>query len=137
MATPRKTSLAGLVALLVFALTATLAQEFKELPCTSPPVNGRICVSEEILNRFLVTRVAPQNPNAAKPESEVVLHVIVGKDGRAEKVSLISGDSSVAHSAISAVKKWLFTVAPFQRLSSVCVPVRLVLDVGEAIESRQ
>jgi Gram-negative bacterial TonB protein C-terminal len=108
MATPRKTSLAGLVALLVFALTATVAQEFKELPCTSPPVNGRICVSEEILNRFLVTRVAPQNLNAAKPESEVVLHVIVGKDGRAEKVSLISGDSSVARSAISAVKKWLF-----------------------------
>jgi Gram-negative bacterial TonB protein C-terminal len=33
---------------------------------------------------------------------------IVGKDGRAEKVSLISGDSSVARSAISAVKKWLF-----------------------------
>jgi hypothetical protein len=100
----------------LFNSTMALGQETRsarttegESPCALHPVNGRICVSEEILYRFLVKRVAPKLPDAANGNSEMVLHLIVGKyGGKPARIAVISEHSAVARSVVRAVKQWIF-----------------------------
>jgi TonB family protein len=72
------------------------------------PVNGRICVSEKILHDLLVQRVAPKLPDTPNANGEVALHLVVAKNGRPARISVISGDPALTHSAVRAVKQWLF-----------------------------
>jgi TonB family protein len=44
-------------------------------------------------------------PNA---NSEVVLHLVIGKNGRPARISVISGDPALTRSVVRAVRKWLF-----------------------------
>jgi TonB family protein len=104
-----------IVLLLLFCSAIVLEPETRstettdhESPCTLHPVNGRICVSEKILYGFRVRRVAPKVPDKANATGEVVLHLIVAKNGKPERVSLISGDPALGRSAVRAVKQWLF-----------------------------
>ena len=100
--------------LLLFSAIA-LEQEIRstettdlESPCALHPVNGCICVSEKILYGFRVRRVVPKIPDKASAKGEVVLHLIVAKNGKPRRISLISGDPALARSAVRAVKRWLF-----------------------------
>jgi TonB family protein len=77
-------------------------------PCNLHPVNGRICVSEKILHDLLVQRVAPKLPDTPNANGEVALHLVVAKNGRPARISVISGDPALTHSAVRAVKQWLF-----------------------------
>jgi len=79
-----------------------------EAPCASHPVNGRICVSEKILYGFRLRRVSPKVTDTPNANGEVVLHLIVAKNGKPGRISLISGDPSLARSSVRAVKQWLF-----------------------------
>jgi TonB family protein len=104
-----------IVLLSLFASVVALGQETRsaetterESPCTLHPVNGRICVSEKILYGFLVRRVAPKFPDAANANGEVVLHLVVAKNGKPARISVISGNSALARFAVRAVKQWLF-----------------------------
>jgi hypothetical protein len=85
-----------IVLLSLFASVMALGRETRsaetterESPCTLRPVNGRICVSEKILYGFLVRRVAPKQPHTANANSEVVLHLIVARNGRPARISVI------------------------------------------------
>ncbi|MGA3107809.1 MAG: energy transducer TonB [Terriglobales bacterium] len=98
---------------LLFVSTIALEQETgspdtRVAPCALHPVNGRLCVSEGVLLGFLLRRVAPKLPIGANPDGEVILHVAVAKNGKPLKIAVISGDPMLAHSAVQAVRRWLF-----------------------------
>ena len=101
--------------LLLCSPTMSLARENpspqrieRELPCTSHPVSGRICLNEEILDRFLVRRVPPKPADTASAHGEVILRLIVGRDGKPVRIFVVSGKPALTRSAVRAVKQWLF-----------------------------
>ena|ERR1700723_3327210 len=103
------------VFLLLFSSVMALEQETRSTettdhksPCASHPVNGRICVSEKILYGFRLRRVAPKVTDTANANGEVVLRLIVAKNGKPKRIFLISGDPALARSSVRAVKQWLF-----------------------------
>jgi TonB family protein len=62
-------------------------------------------------NNYLLERVAPQYPEAAKQQhiqGRVVLNVLVGIDGSVKDLSIISGDALLASAATDAVRQWRF-----------------------------
>lgn len=98
------------IALLIFASTIALGQETHTPdPCFSRLVNGRVCLNEGTFRGFLMQYVAPKLPEGANENSEVVLHVLVPKTGgKPTEISLVSGDPTLARSAIRAVRNWIF-----------------------------
>jgi hypothetical protein len=71
------------VVLLLFGPTMTLEQANHSpqttesaRPCALHPVNGRMCVSEEVLRGLLMRYVAPKLPEGSNENGEVVLHVM-------------------------------------------------------------
>lgn len=104
------------VVILMFASTMTLEKEShppqtteRVRPCAIHPVNGRMCVSEEVLRALLIRYVAPKLPEGANENGEVVLHVMIpATGGTATKVSAVSGEPALTRSAIRAVRGWVF-----------------------------
>jgi len=59
-------------------------------PCALHPVNGRMCVSEQMLRGLLIRHVAPEVPEGANENGEVVLHVMIpATGGSATKISAV------------------------------------------------
>jgi protein TonB len=59
----------------------------------------------------LVNRVEPEYPDEAKAhhvQGQVVLDVLVGRDGRVERLSLVQGDPGLRTAATDAVRQWRF-----------------------------
>ncbi|MGA2922264.1 MAG: energy transducer TonB [Candidatus Sulfotelmatobacter sp.] len=59
----------------------------------------------------LVNRVEPEYPDEAKArhvQGQVVLDVLVGRDGRVERLSLVQGDPGLRTAASDAVRQWRF-----------------------------
>jgi TonB family protein len=74
-----------------------------------------ISVSPEIANTYLVQRVEPNYPDAARQQhiqGPVVLDAVVGKDGIVREVTVISGDFHLTAAAVNAVRQWRFK--PYQ-----------------------
>jgi len=61
-----------------------------------------------------VTRVEPSYPEFAREaqiQGKVVLHVLVGKDGRVKNVKVIRGVTGLNEEAVKAIQKWVFKPA--------------------------
>lgn len=61
-----------------------------------------------------VTRVQPNYPEFAREaqiQGKVVLHVLVGKDGRVKNVKVIRGVTGLNDAAVEAIKRWVFKPA--------------------------
>jgi protein TonB len=61
-----------------------------------------------------VTMVKPDYPEFARDaqiQGTVVLHVLVGKDGRVKNVKVIKGVTGLNEDAVKAIKKWVFKPA--------------------------
>jgi TonB family protein len=61
-----------------------------------------------------VTQVQPAYPEFAREaqiQGKVVLHVLVGKDGRVKNVKVIRGVTGLNEAAVDAIKKWVFKPA--------------------------
>jgi protein TonB len=55
--------------------------------------------------------VTPQYPPLAKQariQGSVVLHAVIGKDGKVQNLQLVSGHPMLTQSAIQAVKQWQY-----------------------------
>lgn len=74
-------------------------------PIPPPPVPLRIHVDPDAQAKELVYRVLPEVPHAAKATDSgtVVLHAIIGTDGRAHELTYISGPEVLAQAAMNAV----------------------------------
>lgn len=77
-----------------------------------------------------VTTVQPVYPEFARDaqiQGKVVLHVLVGKDGRVKNVKVIRGVTGLNDAAVDAVKRWVFKPALSQN-KPVAVWVEVPVD---------
>jgi protein TonB len=61
-----------------------------------------------------VTQVQPKYPDFARDaqiQGKVVLHVLVGKDGRVKNVKVIQSVKGLDDAAVTAIKQWVFKPA--------------------------
>ncbi len=81
------------------------------LGAASQPGNGPARVSSGVAAENILTKVTPAYPADAKEahvSGSVVLHALIGKDGKIEDLKVISGPPSLTVSAIDAVKQWTY-----------------------------
>lgn len=88
-----------------------------ETPARTPPASATasssqpVTVPSKVADRYLLQRVEPEYPEAAREQhiqGPVVLEALVGKDGAVEKLSTMSGDPQLATAATDAVRQWRF-----------------------------
>ena len=107
--------------LVVYEKGKVIFQTPPQTPANSPTAstNRPITVPSKVADRYLVQRVEPEYPEAAREQhiqGPVVLEALVGKDGAVEKLSTMSGDPQLATAATDAVRQWRFK--PFLRNGS-------------------
>jgi hypothetical protein len=74
----------------------------------------RIQVDGETQAASLVYRVIPELPASAKAanvSATVVLHAVIGTDGRANELSYVSGPQLLVEAAMEAVRWWQYRIA--------------------------
>ena len=99
-----KTKLAVALAVAwVFFISTLFAQDTPVLPMPRSP--------EDVSKALRIHYVAPTYPADAMAEcveGEVVLRLIVSDTGAISRVSVLSGPTVLADSAIAAAKKWMY-----------------------------
>ncbi len=71
----------------------------------------RVKVSSGVTQGLLMKQVKPEYPPLAKSariQGSVVLHAVIGKDGKVQGVQVISGHPMLASAAVNAVKQWKY-----------------------------
>ena len=76
-------------------------------PGSIPPGTPIYIPPSKRLVPALVSKVMPVYPKSVGP-GEVVLGVMLGKDGAVEEVEVIDADPVLAEAAVSAVKQWKY-----------------------------
>ena len=77
---------------------------------TDKPTRARIDAG--VMEGNILTKVTPVYPEiakAAKVSGSVVLHAIIGTDGRMKSLAVLSGPEMLQGSAIDAVRQWTYT----------------------------
>lgn len=82
----------------------------------SPPPNlagthnheGDIRVSGGVMAGLLVTRIEPVYPADTEAQGAVVLHAIIGADGRVAKLTVVAGPAMLRDAAVEAVRQWVY-----------------------------
>src|ERR1700722_5063824 len=82
-------------------------------PITRPMVdpNGPARISGGVMAGMLLTRQVPVYPQEAKDKhigGTVVLHAIIGKDGKIEKLAVISGPEVFQQPSLDAIQQWTY-----------------------------
>ena len=78
---------------------------------TGNPIGDVSLMSPEVAREYLIHRVEPQYPEAARSQhiqGPVTLNAVVSEDGRVRSVTVLSGDSALAPAALDAVRQWRF-----------------------------
>jgi protein TonB len=68
-------------------------------------------VSGSVMSRRLVVKVAPIYPLDARQadvQGTVMLHVVVGTEGKVESVEAVSGPKMLLTAAMDAVRRWVY-----------------------------
>jgi len=82
------------------------------LPAVPPPASSAVVrIGSDVAAANLLSRVDPQYPDAARAariSGVVVLSVEIGRDGKVENVSAVSGHPLLVQPAIDAVKQWRY-----------------------------
>ncbi len=96
--------------LLPFALCAVLRAQDAPPPTLTMP-DGTVRVSGGVIAGHLLNKVTPVIPREvlnARVSGVVVMHVIIGKDGNVETVSVISEAPAMRQPVVDAVKQWTY-----------------------------
>jgi len=82
------------------------------VPRARKAVVQRVHIDPEVQAKSLVYRVLPETPAglAANTSGTVVLHAVIGTDGRAHELSYVSGPRILVQAAIDAVKWWQYVI---------------------------
>lgn len=105
--------------LVVYEKGKVIFQAPPQTSSASGTANQPVTVPSKVADRYLIQRVEPEYPEAARQQhiqGPVVLEALVGKDGAVEKLSTTSGDPQLAIAATDAVRQWRFK--PFLRNGS-------------------
>lgn len=100
--------------LVVFFLLVGLAPGVSGQEQSEAPPQGKVARIRQdgnITAKMLKKRVQPQYPEEARKNriaGTVRLHVIIADDGSVRQLDLVSGDPSLAKSAMDAVRGWKY-----------------------------
>jgi TonB family protein len=78
---------------------------------SDPNVPKRVRVSQGVSEGMLIHKVQPTYPPDARTthvQGMVVLRVVIGKDGRIQDLSVLSGPPELRQSAMGAVRQWRY-----------------------------
>jgi len=78
---------------------------------SGPTVPKRVRISQGVAAALVADKVQPEYPPDAREQhiqGNVLLQVIIGKEGSVENIELISGHPLLAPAAIDAVKQWKY-----------------------------
>jgi len=96
-------------------LVASIANPttLNSLLSTSPekPQLTAVAVSQGLSNGYLVHRVPPVYPAqalTARLEGTVVMNALIAEDGTVQDLKLVSGQPTLAHAALEAVRQWRY-----------------------------
>jgi TonB family protein len=81
------------------------------LPQSTSSPSRPISIGAGVMAGEIVTKVAPVYPpeaKAARIQGTVVLHAIIGKDGKIESLHVLSGPPELTQSAMDAVSQWVY-----------------------------
>jgi TonB family protein len=107
-------------------------ENVSDIPQTITAADGtkRALVSEGISKNLLIHRVQPEYPEIAsshRVEGAVVLHAIIGKDGKIKDLKAVSGPEMLVRPAIGAVQQWRYK--PFMLLGEpIEVETKIVVN---------
>ncbi len=102
-------------ATLALAVTSTVWISIQALPLQAAPQDKeapkRIRVDRATQSKNLIHKVTPVYPMDAKAagiQGTVTLKADIGKDGKVQDLQVESGDDSLAQSALTAVRQWIY-----------------------------
>ncbi len=78
---------------------------------TGPDGTKRAQLPQGIVTGLLLHRVQPEYPPIAESHhivGTVIMHAIIGKDGRIKDLKVVSGPEMLARSALGAVQQWVY-----------------------------
>ncbi len=109
-----------------------------QTPPPTPPMqnSAETRVPPDVADQHLKQKQEPEYPAKAldaKLQGNVVLDILIGKNGKVKEVRLVGGDPILAHSAMDAVRHWRY--APFTSQGAgvetrTTVTVSFVLTTG-------
>jgi len=112
---------------------AEQASDSAETSPTTPPepweqkaAPRRVHVNGEVEERSLVYRLTPELPHEAQVTNisgTVVLHAVIGTDGRAHDLHYVSGPSLLVQAAIDAVTWWQYRISELNTEIDTTIPV--------------
>jgi protein TonB len=76
-----------------------------------PKPSGPIRISGGVVSGNILEKTQPVYPPIAKQahvQGAVVLHAIIGKDGRIKNLNVISGNAMLTQAAVDAVSNWRY-----------------------------
>ena len=112
--------LAVRIAVLVFGLNLIVFSALAQEPSTSSSNTeqshpsehaSRVRVSQGVSEGFLIKKVQPKYPKAARKagvQGSVVLQIVIDTDGKVKDLKPVVGDPSLTPAAIDAVKRWKY-----------------------------
>jgi protein TonB len=78
---------------------------------SGPAVPQTVRVSQGVSEGLLIRAVRPVYPNNARMnrvQGKVLLRAVIGKDGRVEKLEVVSGPKELTQAAVDAVQQWRY-----------------------------
>jgi len=73
------------------------------------PANKPVKISSAVMQGLLKKKVDPVYPQDTPPmEVTVVIHAIIGKDGRLQSAQAVSGPVVFRGAALEAVRQWIY-----------------------------
>jgi TonB family protein len=84
---------------------------FKPLAEATLPEAGKVDISPEAAQGFLIKQTPPLYPpiaKAARVQGTVILQVLIGKDGRVLELGVESGPPMLQQAALDAVQQWIY-----------------------------
>jgi TonB family protein len=100
-----------IVASLLIPLTYVPLMSQKKTPVPSIP-QVQTLVTPDIAAKHLDTSGEPEYPSKAIDkdlQGDVVLDVLIGKNGKVKNVQVVEGEKILAHAAVDAVRHWRYT----------------------------
>jgi TonB family protein len=93
------------------AKSETNAESAPAPPTPSDTPAERVVVPANVTAASIVTQTRPDYPPQARAkriQGEVVLHAIIDKEGKISEVQILSGDDTLAQSAVESVRQWRY-----------------------------
>ena len=95
-----------------FAQTSSLPAPTATAPvATDEKPRGPVRVAGGIISGMSLATPSPQYPPAARAthvQGPVVVHAIIGKDGKVKNVVVVAGPALLRHAAVDAVGQWKY-----------------------------